>query len=81
MELHLLPINAFLSMCIRDDGWPSPLADAGFAFRGLEIPVREEETIRLDGVAMHVETGYLLVAEGKSGRNLDPRQVRILRHF
>lgn len=77
MHPRLVPINACISWCTPNDGWPSPFADAGFRLAGLEIPVRdrEDETIVLDIVMWARETGWLIGGECKSGANLRGRQA------
>lgn len=79
-ETRLAPVNVLWGMLHgggrQDD---APLRQSGFRLEGLEIPTGvDDDRIDLDAVAFNPGTGELLAAECKSGRNLDPDQVRRL---
>jgi hypothetical protein len=76
---RLLPLNAVISMSKEGDGWPSPLADAGFGLAGLEVPVRSTGAlITVDAVLIRGRDDQLMLVEAKSGANLDAGQARKL---
>lgn len=76
---RFLPLNAFISLCTPDDGWPSPLAEAGYEIVGIETPMggkggRGRATP--DATAFRQSAQAILLAEAKSGRSVDPEQAR-----
>ncbi len=76
---RLLPVNAFVALFQPNDLWPPLLRQAGFRLVGLEVPVTTPHgSMTLDGVAVHEDTNLLLVAECKSGANIDIAQARKL---
>jgi hypothetical protein len=73
VELRLVPVNAVLDLALADGLNPAPLAAAGWGVAALEVPVRVgAETVVCDVVLFNPAAGHLLVAEAKSGANLEP---------
>lgn len=71
VDLRLLPLNAFIGLCVPDHLWPSPLAAVGYRLHGLEIPVSVgDERVVIDAVAFRQETRAALAVEAKSGKNV-----------
>ena len=76
---QFLPHNVFISLCTPDDGWPSPLADAGYKIKGIETPMggqggRKRSTP--DITAFNTSTQSILLAEAKSGASAKPEQAQ-----
>jgi hypothetical protein len=79
VEARLIPINAVLDLALADGLNPAPLAAAGWRVVGLEIPiVTPAGTVVCDVVLFNDSTGHILVAEAKSGANIDAEQARKL---
>jgi hypothetical protein len=79
VERRLLPVNAVLDLALADGLNPAPLADAGWAIAGLEVPVvTSAGTVVCDVVLFNDATGHLLAVEAKSGANVEPDQARKL---
>ena len=76
---RLLPLNAFVALLRDNELWAPALKELGFRLVGLEVPTSTDagQTV-LDAVALHEETNLLLVAECKSGANVDVDQARKL---
>lgn len=76
MEDRLLPLNAFISLCIAGGDWPSTLADAGYGLQGLEVPVvTTAGNVVLDAVSADPSTNAVLAAEAKSGSSVKEAQA------
>ncbi len=74
--LRLLPVNALIALLRPNDLWPPLLWDRGLRLVGLEIPMTTDAGVTvLDVVALHEPTNLLLVAECKSGANVDQDQA------
>ena len=60
-----------------DAGWPSPLGEQGFTRHLLEATVQSSDgTIRADAIAYRCDPDLVLLAECKSGKNLEEEQAR-----
>ncbi|MGH8909241.1 MAG: hypothetical protein ACRD0K_22795 [Egibacteraceae bacterium] len=76
---RFVPVNAVLALLREHDEWPPVLARAGFRLAGLEIPTTTPlGSTTLDMVCHRPADDYLLVAECKSGGNVDVEQARKL---
>jgi hypothetical protein len=79
LEARLIPVNAVLDLALADGLNPAPLAAAGWRIVGLEIPtVTQAGTVVCDVVLFNESTGHILVAEAKSGANVETEQARKL---
>lgn len=79
MEARLVPVNAVLDLALADGLNPAPLAIAGWRVVCLETPVKTAlGTVVCDVVLFNASTGHLLVAEAKSGANIEEAQARKL---
>lgn len=76
---RFVPINAVLALLSEHNEWPPALARTGFRLVGLEIPTTTPlGSTALDVVCHRPTDDYLLVAECKSGGNIDVDQARKL---
>lgn len=76
---RFLPHNTFISMCTPDDGWPSPLADAGYKIKGIETPMGGQggqERATPDIIAFNESEQSILLVEAKSGGSASPGQAQ-----
>jgi hypothetical protein len=74
---RLIPLNAFIGLCVPDHLWPSPLAEAGYVLAGIEVPVGvNDRRVVFDAVAFRQTESRVLGAEAKSGRNVDTDQAQ-----
>lgn len=77
MEARLIPVNALLGTLTGVAGWPSPLADQGFAFAWLEVPVKTSlSLVTIDAVGLNETGGLGLIAEAKGGTSLEASQAQ-----
>lgn len=75
MDRRLIPINAWIALMRGDAGWPRPLGEQGLIPAWFEVPISTtESTVTVDGVAF--SSDLAIVAEAKSGANVDVEQAR-----
>lgn len=74
---HTALINMFIGICTNDVGWPSTLYDLGYRVKRIEghLPLGyDAQPARPDVVAASNRLNHAVVAECKSGKNIDPEQ-------
>lgn len=74
---HTALINMFIGICTNDVGWPSILYDLGYRVKRIEgrLPLGyDAKSTRPDVVAASNKLNHAMVAECKSGKNIDPEQ-------
>lgn len=88
MEPRLLPVNGFVALALpSSDARVRPLLrEQGFRLAALELPLNvpvgpSAGTVVADAVAWNDQSGTLLVAEAKSGRNVDLTQAGKYSHL
>lgn len=74
---RLIPLNAFIGLCVPDHLWPSPLAAVGYVLAGIEVPVGvNTRRVVFDAIAFRQTQNRVLGAEAKSGHNVDTDQAQ-----
>lgn len=74
---RLIPLNAFIGLCVPDHLWPSPLAEVGYVLAGIEVPVGvNNRVVVFDAVTFRQTQNRVLGAEAKSGQNVDVDQAQ-----
>lgn len=74
---RLIPLNAFIGLCVPDHLWPSPLAEVGYVLAGIEVPVGVNDRIVVfDAITFRQTQNRVLGAEAKSGQNVDTDQAQ-----
>jgi hypothetical protein len=77
VEDRLIPLNAFIGLCVPDHLWPSPLAQVGYTLAGIEVPVGvDDRTVVFDAIAFRQSQNRVLGVEAKSGRNVETDQAQ-----
>lgn len=77
MDERLVPINGLIALLRAEGGWPGPLKDQGFERHQLEVPVTTPVgDIRADALLYRRDPDLILLAEAKSGRNVNEDQAR-----
>ena len=79
MDVRLIPVNAFIALVSpRATSWPNPLYEIGYRLEGLEVPANAGDgRVVIDCVAFDAEENRFMVAEGKSGNNIEDDQARL----
>lgn len=77
MDERLIPINGLIALLRGDGGWPAVLRDQGFERHQLEVPLTTPEgDTRVDALLYRREPDLILLAECKSGQNIDDDQAK-----
>lgn len=78
MEARLIPLNAFIALAAPAvTSWPNTLHVLGYQLEALEVPATTDAgRVVIDCVAFHADENRFLLAEGKSGGNIEPDQAR-----
>lgn len=74
---RLIPINGLIALLRGEGGWPGLLGEQGFRRHQLEFPLSTPVgDIRADGLLYRCDPDLVLLAECKSGRNVEEKQAR-----
>lgn len=77
MDPRLVPINGLIALLRGEGGWPPRLKAQGFQRDQLEVPLTTPAgDTRVDAVIYRLDPNLVLLAECKSGRNIDEPQAR-----
>jgi hypothetical protein len=77
VERRLWPLNALVGLVTPGDVNPAALADVGFRLAGLEVPVLGADgAVKVDAILFQDASVHLVLAETKSGANVEPDQAR-----
>ncbi|HEX8105692.1 MAG TPA: hypothetical protein VF533_23960 [Solirubrobacteraceae bacterium] len=77
MDERLIPINGLIALLRGDGGWPGLLRDQGFQRHQLEAPISSPlGDFRADAILYRLDPDLILLAECKSGRNIEEEQAR-----
>jgi hypothetical protein len=77
VDPRLVPINGLIALLRGDGGWPALLGQQGFQRHSLEGHlITEVSDTRVDAVIYRRDPDLVLLAECKSGGNIDERQAR-----
>ena len=76
MDERLIPINGLIALLRGDGGWPKTLGDAGFKRFQFEVPINTPKgDLRADALIYRENPAFALLAECKSGSNIDQEQA------
>jgi len=76
VERRLWPLNALVGLVTPGDVNPAALAEVGFRLAGLEVPVLGADgAVKVDAILFHDASVHLVLAETKSGANVEPDQA------
>lgn len=77
MDDRLIPINGLLALLRGEGNWPGILRDQGFRRHQLEVPVATAlGDVRVDALIYRCAPNLIMLAESKSGRNLEEEQAK-----
>lgn len=78
MDRRLIPVNAFIALTAQSGAsFPRTLGEIGFRLEALEVPLNTEDgRVVADAVAFNPVKNEFLVAECKSGSNIETAQAQ-----
>lgn len=78
MDRRLIPVNAFIALTAQSGAnYPRVLGEMGYRLEALEVPLNTEDgRIVADAVAFNPDKNEFLVAECKSGNNIETAQAQ-----
>ncbi|CAN5336265.1 hypothetical protein BH23ACT9_BH23ACT9_24080 [soil metagenome] len=77
MEERLIPVNTLIGLSRVTGGEPAPLAEWGYRLVGLEVPLPAGSSrVVADAVFFNPEISTFIIAECKSGANVDVDQAK-----